>query len=175
MSSLRKHRFAAFWLRRLCDPHSKHVPILIDRSPEAMFLALKREYHLIHMPCVATTRATTAQFNHVRLAAYEAPLPQRTSCRTLLDLAADLNIACNSDALDEPMHVTHAEYTAACEQLRSAGVPLKLGCKASWRAFIHLRSQYDVALLARATLIYAPRAPWSSDRKKGPVKRKHTT
>ncbi len=140
-----------------------------------MFLALKREYHLIHMPCIATSSATTAQFNHVRLAECEALLPQRTSCRTLLDLAANLNRVFYLDALDEPMHVTHAEYTAACKQLRSAGVPLKLDCEASWRAFIHLRSQYDVALLARATLIYAPIAPWSSDRKRGPVKCKHTT
>jgi hypothetical protein len=91
--------------------------------------------------------------------------------RTLRDLASDAGLRFRLDfASSEAVHVTRAEYEAACEQLRSAGVPLKPDHEESWRAFVRIRSQYDLALLALASLVYAPEAPWSSDRKIGPMK-----
>ncbi len=97
----------------------------------------------------------------------------RAGCHTLLDIANDLNASFDPNlAPGETIHVTHAEYAAACEQLRRADVPLKLDQEASWRAFVNLRSQYDVTLLALAYMIYAPESPWSSDRKPGSLKRK---
>jgi len=65
--SLRKKRLAAFVFRRLCDPHIQHVAILIHGSPQRVLLAPDREHDLVHMPCVATARATTAPFIGVRL------------------------------------------------------------------------------------------------------------
>ncbi len=67
----------------------------------------------------------------------------------------------------EAIHVTRAEYDAACETLSRAGVPLKADHEESWQTFVRMRSQYDTFLIALANLIYAPKAPWSSDRTLG--------
>jgi hypothetical protein len=89
-------------------------------------------------------------------------------CRTLRDIATNMGIPSGS-ATDSnaSIHVTRAEYDAACEQLSSAGVPLKADRDEGWHAFVSMRSQYDFALIALAMLVYAPEAPWSSDRKLG--------
>ena len=89
----------------------------------------------------------------------------QAGCRTLGDIAADFDIQLHSLASNGPIHVTYSEYDAACEQLRSAGVPIKADRDQSWRAFMNMRSQYDIPLIALAQLVYAPEAPWSSDRK----------
>ena len=82
--------------------------------------------------------------------------------RTLSDIATDVGIPLGSAlAPGVSMHVTRAEYDAACEQLSSAGVRLKADRDESWRAFVSMRSQYDLALIALAKLVYAPEAPWS--------------
>src|SRR6266704_2175817 len=70
-------------------------------------------------------------------------------------------------ASNDSNHVTHEEYDAVCEQLSSAGVPLKGDREESWHAFVSMRSQYDFALIALANFVHAPEAPWSSDRKLG--------
>jgi hypothetical protein len=89
----------------------------------------------------------------------------RAGCRTLGELAAELNVSFHRNlAPGETIYVTQAEYAAAYDQLRSAGVPLKLDREACWRAFRCLRCEYDVALITLALLVYAPKAPWSSDR-----------
>ena len=88
--------------------------------------------------------------------------------RTLGDLAADVGIQLRSAlASNGSIYVTRAEYDAACEQLRNAGVPLKGDRDESWRAFVSMRSQYDTSLIALANFVHAPEAPWSSDRKLG--------
>jgi hypothetical protein len=90
----------------------------------------------------------------------------QAGCRTLRDIATDMGIPPGS-ALDPnaSIHVTRAEYDVACEQLSSAGVPLKADRDECWRAFVVMRSQYDIPLIALAQVVYAPEAPWSSDRK----------
>jgi hypothetical protein len=88
-------------------------------------------------------------------------------CHTLSDIATDLGIQLRSLASNGSIHVTRAEYDAAYEQMRNAGVPLKADREESWRAFVSMRSHYDIAVIALAQLVYAPEAPWSSDRKLG--------
>jgi hypothetical protein len=92
----------------------------------------------------------------------------QAGCHTLRDIAIDMSIPVGSAlASNNSIHVTRAEYDVACEQLSSAGVPLKEDREENWRAFVSMRSQYDIALIALATIVYAPEAPWSSDRKLG--------
>jgi hypothetical protein len=45
----------------------EHIPILVHCSPEGMSLTTDRKEDLVHVPLVATARATTAQFIGVRL------------------------------------------------------------------------------------------------------------
>ncbi|HEY6285647.1 MAG TPA: hypothetical protein VIX20_08300 [Ktedonobacteraceae bacterium] len=92
----------------------------------------------------------------------------QAGCHTLADIATDVDIPLDSAlASNDSIHVMRAEYDAACEQLSSAGVPLKGDREDNWRAFVSMRSQYDFALIALANFVHAPEAPWSSDRKLG--------
>jgi hypothetical protein len=92
----------------------------------------------------------------------------QAGCRTLSDIAADVGIPLSSAlASGAALFVSRAEYDAACEQLSSAGVPLKADREENWRAFVSMRSQYEFALIALANFLYAPEALWSSDRKLG--------
>src|SRR5437764_14792810 len=70
-------------------------------------------------------------------------------------------------AAGNAIHVTRAEYDAACENLSRVGVPLKADREESWHTFVSMRGQYDTFLIALANLVDAPKAPWSSDRKLG--------
>jgi ABC-type multidrug transport system fused ATPase/permease subunit len=65
---------------------------------------------------------------------------------------------------DDPISVTHAEFTDACDQLAAARVPLKPDREQAWRDFAGWRVNYDTALLGLARLTMAPYAAWSSDR-----------
>ncbi len=93
----------------------------------------------------------------------------QAGCRTLRDIVTDLTKPSIVPALApvQAIHVTRAEYDAACETLRDSGVPLKEDREESWRVFVNMRSQYDIILIALANLVYAPKAPWSSDRTLG--------
>jgi hypothetical protein len=92
----------------------------------------------------------------------------QAGCRTLSDIATDVGIPLSSaHASGAAIFVSRAEYDAACEQLSSAEVPLKVDREESWHAFTSMRSQYEFALIALANFLYAPEALWSSDRKLG--------
>ena len=92
----------------------------------------------------------------------------QAGCRTLRDIATDVGIPLGSAlAASAAIQVSRAGYDAACEQLSSAGVPLKADREESWHAFASMRSQYDFALIALANFLQSPKAPWSSDRKLG--------
>src|SRR6202162_1097455 len=96
------------------------------------------------------------------------PLCFQAGCHTLRDIATDVGIPLGSAlASSASIHVSRAEYDAACEQLLSAGVPLVADREEGWRAFASMRSQYDFALIALANFVQAPKALWSSDRKLG--------
>ena len=92
----------------------------------------------------------------------------QAGCRTLRDIATDVGIPLSSAlASSAPMKVSRVEYDAACEQLSSAGMPLKADREESWQAFVSMRSQYDFALIALANFLHVPEALWSSDRELG--------
>jgi hypothetical protein len=92
----------------------------------------------------------------------------QAGCRTLRDIFTDVTRPSFAKNLSEKgIHVTRAEYDAACENLCSAGVPLKTDREESWRTFVSMRGQYDTSLIALANIVYAPKAPWSSDRTLG--------
>ena len=60
----------------------------------------------------------------------------QAGCRTLTEIATDVGIPSSSAlASSAAIQVTRAEYDTACEQLSSAGVPLKADREASWRCF----------------------------------------
>ena len=84
----------------------------------------------------------------------------QAGCHTLRDIATDVGIplgsALSSSAL---IQVSRAEYDAACEQLLSAGVPLKADREESWHAFARMRNQYDFELIALANFLLCAQSP----------------
>lgn len=67
-------------------------------------------------------------------------------------------------APDDPITVSREEWEQACAELESVGVPLKADRDQAWRDFAGWRVNYDAVLVTLAGLLFAPYAPWSSDR-----------
>lgn len=65
---------------------------------------------------------------------------------------------------DDPISVSRQEFDSVCDDLATAGIPLKPDREQAWRDFAGWRVNYDTVLLALAGLTMAPYAPWSSDR-----------
>ena len=72
---LTEKSFRCLFVASALDENVEHVAILIHRSPEIVSLPTDGEEDLIHMPRVATTRATTAQFIGRGLTKFQTPLP----------------------------------------------------------------------------------------------------
>jgi hypothetical protein len=68
--------FGSLFVASALHQDIQYVAILIDRSSQIMLLAPDREEDFVHMPFVATTRATT-QFIRVGLPKHQTPLPDR--------------------------------------------------------------------------------------------------
>ncbi len=60
--------------------------------------------------------------------------------------------------------VTEHEVIAACQELKAAGVAVVSDLDAAYQRFRARRAGYDHLLLALCAYLYAPPAPWSSDR-----------
>ncbi len=65
---------------------------------------------------------------------------------------------------DDPISVTREEFDEVCAELVADGVPVIDDLDQGWRDFAGWRVNYDTVLIALATLVVAPPAPWSSDR-----------
>ena len=65
---------------------------------------------------------------------------------------------------EHPISITRAEFDEARESLAEAGVPLRPDADRAWLDFAGWRVNYDEPLLALASLVMAPIAPWTSDR-----------
>ncbi len=77
---------------------------------------------------------------------------------------------------DDPISISREEFDDALLQMQAAGVPLKADRDQAWRDYAGWRVNYDFVLRAIAGLVYAPYAPWSSDRALPPrrLRFKHT-
>lgn len=60
--------------------------------------------------------------------------------------------------------VTRDEVIGACQELTAAGVPVVSDVAAAYDRFRSRRAQYDDVLLALCAYLYAPPAPWSTDK-----------
>jgi hypothetical protein len=65
---------------------------------------------------------------------------------------------------DATIAVTQDEVIAACQELTAAGVPVLSDLGAAYDQFRTRRSDYEDVLLALCAYVYAPPAPWSSDK-----------
>ena len=63
-----------------------------------------------------------------------------------------------------PISIKRVEFEAVLDQLKNAGLPLKVDRDQAWQDFAGWRVNYDHTLLALCSLVMAPPAFWSSDR-----------
>jgi len=68
------------------------------------------------------------------------------------------------DAAAATIAVTDREVIAACQELKAAGVAVVTDLDAAYDRFRARRAAYDHLLLALCAYLYAPPAPWSSDK-----------
>lgn len=64
----------------------------------------------------------------------------------------------------DPVSVTRAEFDQALRRLETVGIPLRSDREQAWLDFVGWRVNYDDVLLSLCALVWAPPAPWSSDR-----------
>ncbi len=68
------------------------------------------------------------------------------------------------DAADTTIAVTEDEVLAACREMKAAGLAVVTDLGAAYDRFRANRAAYDDILLALCAYLYAPPAPWSSDK-----------
>jgi hypothetical protein len=73
-------------------------------------------------------------------------------------------ISYERDTATAPIAVEEHEVIAACEELKAAGVAVVSDLDAAYERFRAHRAEYDQLLLALCAYLYAPPAPWSSDK-----------
>jgi hypothetical protein len=94
-----------------------------------------------------------------------APLCVRSGYLALREIAGFFGYDYEDDpAPGDPISVTRDEFDEVCDRLLAAGLPLKSDREQAWRDFAGWRVNYDAVLLALASLVGAPYAPWVSDR-----------
>jgi hypothetical protein len=64
----------------------------------------------------------------------------------------------------DPISITRQEFDEACDELATAGVPLRADRDQAWKDYAGWRVNYDSVLLQLADMVMAPYAPWISDR-----------
>jgi len=145
------------WFAEVEETHTSLGVLSFFRSPKA------------HRSWVTASGAVLDAAS-LRLAAVDLPFdPQAGMCvrggfLSLMAVAAYFGLPFEGDpAPTDPISVTRELFDAACDELASAGVPLKADRDQAWRNFTGWRVNYDTVLLALANITLAPAAPWSSD------------
>jgi hypothetical protein len=115
--------------------------------------------------CVLDAAALTASTLDLGGRQPDAELCIRSGFVSLRRLADFFALPYDADpAPTDPISVTRDEFDDACASLEKAGVPLKADRDQCWADFSGWRVNYDTVLLRLAALVFAPVAPWSSDR-----------
>jgi hypothetical protein len=148
------------WFTDMAETHLSNGDVIFYRSSQPGTSWITTAGAILDASVLFSTTVDRQDVPWVQLC-YQA------GCRTLAEMALDLGIPLSSELASASIQVSRAEYDAACEQLISAGVPLKADREECWQVFVSMRSQYDFALIALANFVYAPKAPWSSDREIG--------
>ncbi|HWS48330.1 MAG TPA: hypothetical protein VN636_20870 [Acidimicrobiia bacterium] len=146
------------WFTEVQETHTSYGALTFLRSPNP------------HRNWV-TAAGSVLDTASLRLAALDipwtpnAPLCIRSGYLALREVAGFFGFDYPDDpGADDPISVSRDEFDAVLDDLASAGVPLRDDREQAWRDFSGWRVNYDSVLLALAAFVYAPYAPWISDR-----------
>jgi hypothetical protein len=95
----------------------------------------------------------------------EAGLCIRGGFVALREIGGYFDVPFDPDATyEDPISITKEEFLDACDELVTAGLPVREDREDAWKQFRGWRVNYDSVLVGLAGFLMAPYAPWSSDR-----------
>ena len=146
------------WFAEVEESHSSYPALVFFRSPHPD--------HSWVTSSGAVLDAASLTLSSVDIPRdVEAEFCIRAGYLCLREIASYFGVAFDPDpSPDDPISITRQEFDALLDGFADVGVPLKADRDRAWRDFAGWRVNYDVPLLALATLTEAPTAEWSSDR-----------
>ena len=146
------------WFQELSETHTSLAILAFFRSPNP------------HRSWV-TASGAVLDAAALRYAVVDVPwtpapgLCIRSGYLALQEIAEFYGVEFDPDpAPDAPIAIARDEFDQVSLRLANAGVPLQPDRDRAWRDFKGWRVNYDRVLIALASLVMAPYAPWSSDR-----------
>ncbi len=147
------------WFADIEESHSSQASLPFFRSPQPQMSWLTAA------GCVLDTAAFIDAVID-RPTTPEARLLIRQGYVTLRRIANNYGIDYPADPQQgDPISVSRTEWDAAVAQLEAAGIPLKTDREQAWRDWAGWRVNYDEPLIMLCAWMWAPPAPWSSDRR----------
>ncbi|MDP1820689.1 MAG: hypothetical protein Q8K58_12490 [Acidimicrobiales bacterium] len=146
------------WFVEVEESHTSNAALAFFRSqhPERSWITAAG--------CILDTAALRASILDLPRD-FRAELCLRSGYLTLRRLAHLYEIPYDPDPRPgDPISITREEFDARCDQLATAGLPVRADRDAAWSAFAGWRVNYDQVLLMLCALIVPPVAAWSSDR-----------
>jgi hypothetical protein len=146
------------WFTEVQETHTSYGSLPFFRSPNP-----NRSW--------VTAAGAVLDTASVRLAVLDIPptpapaLCIRSGYLALREIAGFFGFDYDDDpAPDAPISVTRDEFDELYRNLADAGVPVRADRDQAWRDFSGWRVNYDRVLIALASFVMAPYAPWISDR-----------
>ncbi len=150
------------WFVEVEESHTNFAALNFFRSPRA-----DRSW-ITAAGCVLDTAALSLSVLDVQRSA-EAALCLRAGFLSLRRIADYFMIPHNDDPKPtDPISISRREFDLMYFELEAAGVPLKADHDRAWADFSGWRVNYDTTLVRLTTVVSAPPAHWSSDRKVAP-------
>ena len=146
------------WFVHLDETHTSLAPLTFFRSPQ---------------PERSWVTAAGAVLDAAAMAASVLDIPKDSQCDlciragyiALRRICDFFRIPYNpTPSADDPISISREEFDEAYDQLVEQGLPVVADREQAWRDFSGWRVNYDIPLLALASLTMAPYAQWSSDR-----------
>ena len=150
------------WFVEVEESHTNFAALNFFRSPRA-----DRSW-ITAAGCVLDTAALSLSVLDVQRSA-EAALCLRAGFLSLRRIADYFMIPHNDDPKPtDPISISRNEFDLMYFELEAAGIPLKADHDRAWADFCGWRVNYDTTLVRLTTVVSAPPAHWSSDRKVSP-------
>lgn len=146
------------WFVDVEESHTTQPSLVFFRSPHP-----ERNW-LTAAGCVLDTAAIVASTLDVPRSA-QCDIMIRTGFFTLRRIADFYGVPYDpAPAPTDSISVSQHEFDLLCEELSSAGIPLKPDLQQAWVDYAGWRVNYDAVLVQLCALVMAPPALWSSDR-----------
>jgi hypothetical protein len=147
------------WFADIEESHTSNPALVFFRSPQP-----GRSW-ITAAGCILDTAAVVASTVD-RPRSPQAQLLIRTGYLALRHIAEYFAIEYDpTPRPDDPISVTRGEFDLLLVELQAAGIPLKDDRDQAFRDWAGWRVNYDRVLIGLATLVVAPEARWSSDRR----------